>query len=127
MTRLVALPVLIPLIGAALCILVGRSRTGQRVVAIVALVAMTVISIVLLVVVDRDGPLVTQAGGWPAPIGITLVVDRLSAIMLTVGSLMLLAVLRLRDRPARRRAQPRRLPVDLPDHGGRGRRLVRGR
>ncbi len=34
-----------------------------------------------------------QSGGWPAPIGITLVVDRLSGIMLTVGSLMLLAVL----------------------------------
>ena len=43
--------------------------------------------------VDRDGPLVMHAGGWPAPIGITLVVDRLSAIMLAVGVVMLLAVL----------------------------------
>ena len=51
------------------------------------------LSIVLLVAADRDGPLVMQSGGWPAPIGITLVVDRLSGIMLTVGSLMLLAVL----------------------------------
>ena len=47
----------------------------------------------LLVAADRDGPLVMQSGGWPAPIGITLVVDRLSGIMLTVGSVMLLAVL----------------------------------
>src|SRR5690606_2347910 len=40
-----------------------------------------------------DGPLAVQAGGWPAPVGITLVADRLSAIMLVVAVLMLLAVL----------------------------------
>jgi hypothetical protein len=34
-----------------------------------------------------------QAGGWPAPLGITLVADRVSTIMLVVGSIMLLAVL----------------------------------
>jgi multicomponent Na+:H+ antiporter subunit D len=90
---LVALPVLIPLIGAALCIMLGRSRSAQRAVALAALTATTVLSIVLLVAADRQGPLVQQSGGWPAPIGITLVVDRLSGIMLTVGSLMLLAVL----------------------------------
>jgi multicomponent Na+:H+ antiporter subunit D len=90
---LVALPVLIPLIGAALSILFGRSRAAQRAISLTALVATTALSIVLLVEADRDGPLVVQSGGWPAPIGITLVVDRLSGIMLTVGSLMLLAVL----------------------------------
>jgi multicomponent Na+:H+ antiporter subunit D len=76
-----------------LCILLGRSRAAQRAVSLSALMATTVLSIVLLVEVDRDGPLVVQSGGWPAPIGITLIVDRLSGIMLTVGSLMLLAVL----------------------------------
>lgn len=93
MTQLIALPVIIPLVAAGLCIILGRSRTAQRAVAIGALVAMTAISVVLLIGADRDGPLVTQGGGWPAPMGITLVVDRLSGIMLTVGSLMLLAVL----------------------------------
>jgi multicomponent Na+:H+ antiporter subunit D len=44
-------------------------------------------------VVDRDGTVAVQAGGWAAPVGITLVADRFSAMMLTVGSLMLLAVL----------------------------------
>jgi multicomponent Na+:H+ antiporter subunit D len=90
---LVALPLLIPLVGASLCILLGRSRPAQRAVSLVALTTTTAVSVVLLVAADRDGPLVLQSGGWPAPIGITLVVDRLSGIMLTVGSLMLLAVL----------------------------------
>jgi multicomponent Na+:H+ antiporter subunit D len=93
MERLVALPVLVPLIGAASSILVGRSRRAQRVVALVALTATTVISVVLLIGADRDGPIVTQVGGWPAPLGVTLIVDRLSGIMLTVASVMLLAVL----------------------------------
>jgi multicomponent Na+:H+ antiporter subunit D len=93
MNDLVVLPVLIPLVGAALCILLGRSRPAQRAVSLTALTSTTVLSIVLLVAADRDGPLVMQSGGWPAPIGITLVVDRLSGIMLTVGSVMLLAVL----------------------------------
>ena len=94
MERLVALPgPRLPLIGAALSILVGRSRRAQRVVALVALTTTTVISVVLLIGADRDGPIVTQAGGWPAPLGVTLIVDRLSGIMLTVASVMLLAVL----------------------------------
>jgi multicomponent Na+:H+ antiporter subunit D len=93
MNHLVPLPVLLPLIGAGLSILLGRSRAAQRAVSLTVLTATTGISIALLVAADRDGPLIQQSGGWPAPIGITLVVDRLSGIMLTVGSLMLLAVL----------------------------------
>jgi multicomponent Na+:H+ antiporter subunit D len=34
-----------------------------------------------------------QAGGWPAPVGITLVADRLAAIMLALAALTLLCVL----------------------------------
>ncbi len=93
MTRLIALPVIIPLVAAGLCIVIGRSRRAQRTVSVGALVATTGVSIALLIGADRDGQLVTQGGGWPAPVGITLVVDRFSGIMLTVGSLMLLAVL----------------------------------
>ncbi|MGD9703825.1 MAG: Na+/H+ antiporter subunit D [Acidimicrobiia bacterium] len=93
MRHLVPLPIVLPLIGAALSIVFGRWRVVQRVVALSVLTATTCISSVLLVAVDRDGPLVMSAGEWPAPIGISLVVDRLSATMLTVGSVMLLAVL----------------------------------
>jgi len=93
MTTLLPLPIVLPLLGAALSILAGRSRTAQRVIGITVLTAVMVISAVLLVAVDRDGALVSQAGGWPAPLGITLVADRLTTIMLTVGSVMLLGVL----------------------------------
>ena len=93
MTALLTLPVLLPLLGAALAILGGRSRAFQRAVALTTLATTAVLAVVLLVEVDRDGPVSTQAGGWPAPLGITLVADRLSAIMLVLASLMLVSVL----------------------------------
>ncbi|HXH57713.1 Na+/H+ antiporter subunit D [Iamia sp.] len=93
MRVLLPLPVLLPLIGAALSILVGRSRLAQRVVGISTLVAVTAIAAFILVEVDRDGVVATQAGDWFAPVGITLVADRLSAIMLLTAAVMLLAVL----------------------------------
>jgi multicomponent Na+:H+ antiporter subunit D len=91
--KLLAIPIAVPLLGAAISIFVGRWRTAQRVVSLVSLSVVAVTSVLLLVRVDTDGILVVQSGGWPAPIGITLVADRLAAIMLAVAALMLLAVL----------------------------------
>ena len=93
MSLLIAAPLVVPLLSAALAIVVGRSRAAQRAIALTALSTVLGCSVALLVRVDRDGPVSTQGGGWPAPIGITLVVDRLAATMLVVGALMLLGVL----------------------------------
>ncbi len=93
MTALLALPILVPLVGAALSIGLGRSRNAQRVVGVVSLTLVAVVSVMLLVSVDSDGVASVAAGGWEAPVGITLVADRLAAIMLVIAELMLLAVL----------------------------------
>jgi multicomponent Na+:H+ antiporter subunit D len=92
-TALVTLPVLLPLVAAALSILFGRSRRVQRTIALSSLTAVLGMSVALLVEVDRHGPVSVQAGGWQAPVGITLIADRFSAIMLVVASVMLLSVL----------------------------------
>ncbi len=39
------------------------------------------------------GPVVVDVGGWAAPVGIPLVADRLSALMLTVSAGVMLCVL----------------------------------
>jgi multicomponent Na+:H+ antiporter subunit D len=93
MTGLVPLPVIIPLVAAALSILVGRRRDLQRVVSLLALVGVLGVSIALLAGADDDGILVHRGGGWPAPLGISLVVDRLAGLMLVVSALVLLAVM----------------------------------
>ncbi len=93
MTALLALPILLPLVGAGCSMIVGRSRAAQRAVSLTVLTAVVGVAVTLLVAVDRDGPVAVQAGGWAVPMGITLVADRLSALMLAVASVMLLAVL----------------------------------
>jgi multicomponent Na+:H+ antiporter subunit D len=93
MSALVPLPVAIPIIAAAASIVGGRSRSFQRIVSVTALTAVLGVSVALLVGADDDGFVVHRAGGWPAPLGITLVVDRLAGLMLVVSSLVLLAVM----------------------------------
>ena len=93
MSALVPLPVVLPLGGAALSILVGRHRAAQRLVSLSVLAATLVISVVLLVRADRDGFVAHDAGGWSADLGIVLVVDRLAGLMLVVSSLALFAVM----------------------------------
>ncbi len=93
MSALAPLSFVIPLAGAALSILFGRSRLAQRAISVVALAATLGVSILLLVRVDRDGYLIHDEGGWTADVGITLVVDRLAGLMLVVSSLVLLVVM----------------------------------
>ena len=95
---LTPLPVLIPTLGAAASLFAGRKPRLQRLIALGALTVVVAVCAVLLYLADRDGTLALQVGGWGptepgmGPLGITLVVDRLSALMLLVSSIVLLAV-----------------------------------
>lgn len=93
MNALVPLVVLLPLIGAASTLILGKRPQLQRIIALVALSLVLGVSSLLLVVVDQSGPLAMEVGGWSAPFGIVLVVDRLSALMLVISAIVLLAVL----------------------------------
>ncbi|HEX4902977.1 MAG TPA: proton-conducting transporter membrane subunit [Acidimicrobiales bacterium] len=89
----IALPFALPLLGAAVSVLVGRSRAAQRAIGIGTLVALLGVAVRMVVGADDHDRLTTQAGGWPAPMGISLAADRLTAIMLLVSIAMLLVVL----------------------------------
>jgi multicomponent Na+:H+ antiporter subunit D len=93
MRVLVPLPVVLPLIAAGLSIVLARRRLLQRLLSMVTLAVTFGASCVLLALVDRDGAQVVQLGAWEAPIGISLVADRLSALLLVVSQAVLLAVL----------------------------------
>ena len=93
MSGLVVVPFVVPLLGAAISMLVGRSRVAQRVVGLVSLTVASAASVVLLVEVDGEGPVVVAIGGWQAPLGIELVADRLATVMLAVSTVSLLLVL----------------------------------
>ncbi len=92
LTWLVPLPVVVPLFAAGLALALWRHGKAQGVISVIAISVVLASSIGLLVAVD-DGPLVLDVGGWAAPVGIDLVADRLSTLMLTVSSAVTLCVL----------------------------------
>ncbi len=82
---LIPLPVLIPMLGAAATLVAGRRPRVQRLISLIALSAVLAVSVTLLYLADRGDTLVVQVGGWGptddglGPLGISMVVDRLSA------------------------------------------------
>ena len=91
--NLVPLPVLLPLLGAALTLAFRRSPRLQRGVSIAVLAAVVVVAGVLVWQTDVNGPQVLWLGAWQEPLGISLVADRLSALMLLVSGIVTLLVL----------------------------------
>ena len=101
-TQLPVLPVLLPSLTAILLLLVGdggsrghgRSQllAARRIALGSALVGL-VVAVLLLLRADAGVLSVYRMGEWPAPYGIVLVVDRLSALMLTLTALVALPVL----------------------------------
>lgn len=90
---LIVLPLVIPLATAAACLMSWRFRLVQRVISVTGAMALLAAALVLLQTVRREGFLVTQMGSWPAPYGITLVVDVFSSIMVVLAALMGAAVI----------------------------------
>lgn len=93
MTALVPLVVLVPLLSAALALALPGRRRAQQIITVAALSIVMALGLTFMFVVDQQGTLVMQVGGWAAPFGISLVVDRLSALMVAVSAVVLLGVL----------------------------------
>jgi multicomponent Na+:H+ antiporter subunit D len=88
----VGAPVVLPLLAAAVAMMLRRTEV-QRTISIGTLVVLIADAALLLLRVDADGPLAVQAGAWAAPFGISLVADRLSALLTLVSLVVLLVVL----------------------------------
>ena len=90
-------PIVLPLLVAALQLIAGERR--QRTVLALSLASclglVVVAAMVLLAAQRGDGAMasVYRIGDWPARFGIVLVVDRLSALMVTLTAVVALAVL----------------------------------
>ena len=98
--HLMIMPIVLPLAaGAFLLLLDERRHVIKAAISIVSALALMVIAIALLRSADNatasSGPAtgVYLLGNWPAPFGIVLVLDRLSALMLVLTSVLALASL----------------------------------
>lgn len=89
---LLPIPVLLPLLAAGLALLSGPRPRVQQLISLLTMLTVLGVGIILAIEANH-GPVVLDAGSWAAPIGITLVADRLSSLMLVVSQIVTLAVL----------------------------------
>jgi multicomponent K+:H+ antiporter subunit D len=100
--HLPVLPVLLPAVTAIALLLLGDQGGSQhghrrlllaRRLATGSAVLGLLLALLLAVQADTGALAVYRVGGWPAPFGIVLVVDRLSALMLVLTGLVAVPVL----------------------------------
>ena len=85
-------PVAVPLVAGATILLFAESRRLARAtIALISVVIQLAVAIVLMSLTDSIS--VYAIGGWAAPFGIVLVVDRLSAMMLVLTAMLALPAL----------------------------------
>jgi multicomponent Na+:H+ antiporter subunit D len=104
--HLVLFPILLPLVGSAVALLLRKRQRLQGGWSLLTMLGSLGASAWLLAVIWSSGqPVVFQSGGWPAPFGISLVGDLLSAMMAvmsqTVLSLGIVYALGSRDQVVR--------------------------
>jgi len=90
MSWLLALPIAIPFLTAVAAYLWRSGPTG-RWISLAGSLASLAASAALMAAVLREGVVAAQMGGWPAPFGITLVADFLSAVMVVITAITGLA------------------------------------
>ncbi len=90
MAHLVLLPILIPLVGAMIGLLVRERRPLQTAWTLGTMLTSLASSLWLLLTVWQTGqPVVFHSGGWLAPFGIVLVGDLLSALFVVMTQLVM--------------------------------------
>ncbi|WGH81398.1 Na+/H+ antiporter subunit D [Auritidibacter ignavus] len=87
------LAVVLPILGAALAFTLVRRPRGQILVTVLTIVVTLLLEIALLIATWNEGANAVFLGGWEAPWGIVMVVDRFSALMLVVATTVVFAVL----------------------------------
>ena len=88
-STLVIAPVLVPLVaGILLLLLRGRAVPQRRAFSLLAVAIQVILALGLLTATAGGRILIHSLGDWPAPFGIVLVADRLSAWLLLITALL---------------------------------------
>jgi multicomponent K+:H+ antiporter subunit D len=92
--HLVVIPVVLPLAAGALMLLFDERRHRLKAaLSIASVIALLAAGVALLRLADAQPVRVYPLGDWPAPFGIVLVADRLSALMVLLAGVLAAAAL----------------------------------
>jgi multicomponent K+:H+ antiporter subunit D len=87
--HLVIAPIIVPMLAGATMVLAGNSRRWLSAgLGLVSTTLLLLLSAVLLVVAGAPEVRIYRLGDWPTSFGIVLVLDRLSAMMVALASLL---------------------------------------
>ncbi len=92
MNSLIVLPILLPLLVGAACVVAWRYVAAQRILTLAGSIVYLAVSVVLLERVASEGIQAVQKGDWIAPFGITLVADMFSAAMVATTGVVTLVI-----------------------------------
>jgi multicomponent K+:H+ antiporter subunit D len=94
LAHLPVVPIVLPLAAGALMLLLSERRhTLKAGIGILSACAVAAAALRLAASADTPATLVYALGAWAAPFGIVLVADRLSALMVLLGAVLILAAL----------------------------------
>ena len=90
---LLVAPILVPLCSLLLAIILRRNLLAVRVLSLSGAALLLAVGLVLVWQAAQGVVLSGQVGNWQAPFGISLVIDRLSAVMIAISALVALVTL----------------------------------
>lgn len=88
MINLPIFPIVIPALAAVILMFAPKQVRLQRVMALGALLVTFAVAVLLVFTVSQNGIMTVNLGNWPAPFGIALVSDMLSALLVTTSTLI---------------------------------------
>ncbi len=90
--NILAVPILLPLLGALLLVILNKQVRLSRFIALFVLLISFIVSLVMLIDVYNHKPIVLNFGNWEAPFGIQYVGDALSLILVTTTFLVVFMI-----------------------------------
>ncbi len=89
MNHFMVLPVIIPMLSALVCLLLGDGlRNTKRVIGAAAILGTLAVSFYMLSLTSSGQVITYGFGDWPMPFGIVFVLDRLAALMVALTSVL---------------------------------------
>ncbi|MFD1927651.1 Na+/H+ antiporter subunit D [Sporosarcina siberiensis] len=93
MNNIIVLPMIIPLLTGILLVFIRNSVRLQRLLSFVSVVITAVISLYILNLIQTDGILRIDFGGWMPPYGISFVADSFSVLLVLTTAIVAAMVL----------------------------------